>query len=54
MKDKFQGKYSAFVDSGFLKTCDELVIHRTIITTIITTISMLTTLTKKRLREKGH
>ena len=47
-------KYSVFVDSVFVKTCDELVIHRTIITMIITTISMLTTLMKKRLKEKGH
>ena len=25
-KDKFQGKSSGFVDSEFVKTCDELVI----------------------------
>ena len=24
--DKFHGKHSGFVDSGFVKTCDELVI----------------------------
>ena len=26
--DKFHGKDSGFVDSGFVKTCDELVIER--------------------------
>ena len=28
--DKFRGKSSSFVDSGFVKTCDELVIGQTI------------------------
>ena len=28
--NKFHGKYADFVDSGFVKTCDELVTDQTI------------------------